>query len=79
MTNVKKLSENLVKQFEARAESEREGGASIEINHIADYIALTMSNGDEYMFQGHEMADLLDTVPMQINAADYILATAQNW
>lgn len=69
----------LVKQYEERAEAEREAGGSIEINSGLPYIDITMSDGSVYTFQEHEADELLNEVPDNISAEDYILAQAQNW
>ncbi len=66
-------------QYEKRADDERQGGGSIEINTSANYVAVTMSDGSEYMFQGHEADQMLSEVPPNINPEDFILAIAQNW
>ena len=75
----KSLPENMVKDYEERARSEREGGATIEINTHLPYVAIKMSDGSEYFFQGEEASMLLDEVPDNINEEDFILALAQGW
>ena len=85
MQTKKKLKESknlpswLVNQYERRAEYERRDGGSIEINRVLPYVAVEMSDGSEYFFQGEEADDLLDTVPNNINEEDFLLAIAQNW
>ena len=69
----------LVKQYEERAQAERDAGGSISINHGLPYISITMSDFTEYFFQGEDAEELLDSTPEWINAEDYILAIAQNW
>ena len=75
----KSLPENMVKDYEERARSEREAGATIEINEHLPYVAIKMSDGSEYFFQGEEASMLLDEVPDNINEEDFILALAQGW
>ena len=73
------LSNKLLKQYRKRAKDERDGGGSIEIDMVLPSIAITMSDGEEYYFQEHEADELLATVPENISAEDFILASAQNW
>jgi hypothetical protein len=73
------LPGRMVKDYERRAEAERKHGGSVEINHRLPYVAVKMSNGDEYFFQEWEAEDLLDQVPDNISPEDYILAMAQGW
>lgn len=72
-------NEELAKQYEKRANQERDAGASIEINLRFGYIAIDRSDGAEYFFQGEEAMDLYDETPEWINPEDYILAISQNW
>ncbi len=69
----------LKKQYEERAAAEREAGGSVEVNPTADYIAVKLSNGEEYTFQGHEVDALMAEVPDDVDPEDFILAIAQNW
>jgi len=71
--------EEIVKQYEERYEAEIKAGATIEINHSLPYVAIKMSNGDEYFFQGEEASNLLNEVPDYINEEVYLIASAQNW
>lgn len=64
----------LVEQFEERA-----AGSTIEINYSLSYVAIDLGNDQEYFFQGDEASDLLDEVPDNISADDYLLAISQNW
>lgn len=73
------LSNSLIQQYTERAEAERTAGGKIEINTYIPYVALTMSDGTEYFFQGHEADNLLNEVYDNICPEDYILAMAQNW
>ena len=66
-------------QYVARATAEREAGGSIEINPIANYVAITMSDGSEYFCQGEEADDMIEAVPEWIHPEDYLLAVAQDW
>ncbi len=74
-----KLSSSILRDYEKRANAERNAGSTVEINHRLPYVAVTLSGGDEYFFQGEEASDLLDEVPDNINEEDYILAVAQGW
>jgi len=75
--------EEISRDYESRAAAERAGGGSIEINRYGDYIAITMSNGEEYFFQGEEAQDLrleFDQFPeLSVSLEDYLLAQAQNY
>jgi hypothetical protein len=73
------MPEWLVKQFEARAEAERNGGGHVEIDDNVGYVAVTLSDGSEYFFQGDEADALLAEVPDDLSREDYILASAQSW
>lgn len=75
----KRIGKELVKQLEERAAAERGAGGRVEINNRYGYVAVTMSDGGEYYFQGEEAEELLAEVPNNINDGDYILAIAQNW
>lgn len=78
-SNKKDLPENMVKDYEKRAKAERRGGGSVEIDYKLPTVAVTLSDGSEYFFQEQEASDLLDEVPNNVSAEDYILATAQGW
>jgi len=54
-------------------------GGSVDINHGLPCVAVKLSSGTEYFFQGEEASDLLDEVPDWIHEEDYILAVAQGW
>lgn len=69
----------LEQQYVERAQAERDAGGSIEINSVCGYVAVTLSDGAEYFFQGEAADNLLDEVPDWIWPADYILAMAQSW
>ena len=73
------LPQWLVDQLEEQAKAERDAGGSIEIGAGQMYVAVTLSDGAEYFFQDHEASELLDEVPDNINAEDFILASAQSW
>lgn len=79
ITESSSLPSRLVNQYERRADAERRAGGSIEIDYRLPYIAIEMSDGSEYFFQEYEADNLLDTVPNNINAEDFLLASAQNW
>jgi hypothetical protein len=72
-------NEQHAKQCEYYANCEREAGGTIEINTALPYVAVTMSDGSEYFFQGDEADELLESVPDYINREDYILSQAQGW
>ncbi len=72
-------TQELCRQYEERAQAEREAGGHVEINYRYDYVAVTLSDGAEYFFQGEEANQLLEECPDWINEKDYILAIAQNW
>jgi hypothetical protein len=69
----------LATQYEQRAAAERENGGSCTINHVLPTVAIMMSSGEEWFFQEHEATALLDTVPGNLSAEDYLLASAQSW
>ena len=71
--------EELAKQYQERHDAECAAGGSIEIQRALSWVAVRLSDGGEYFFQGHEADDLIDEVPDWCNAAHYILAQAQNW
>jgi hypothetical protein len=73
------LPDWLVIQYEQRAAAEREDGGSCTINERLPTIAVTLASGAEYFFQEHEASALLDSVPDNLTAEDFILASAQNW
>lgn len=79
MSEAKSMSSRMVKDYEKRAKAERRAGGKIEINYRLSYVAVTMSDGSEYFFQGQEASELLDDVPDNINEEDFILAIAQGW
>ena len=71
--------EQLNADFEARYKAEVDAGGSVEINHGLPFVAVTLSNGEEYVFQGDGAANLLGEVPDFMNEKVFILASAQNW
>lgn len=73
------LPDDLVAQLEQRAADEEAAGGSIDINDMLPTVAVTMSDGAEYFFQGEEADDLLSEVPGNMHPEDFILAIAQNW
>lgn len=76
-------NEGLIAEYEERAREERKDGGEIEINRSLPYIAVVLSNGSEYFFQGEEADAMIDEADSAldggINAEDFILATAQSW
>lgn len=73
------LPPKMVAQYETRAKHERQGGGNIDIDYSLPSISVTMSSGEDYFFQEHEAQELLDGVPENISAEDFILAQAQGW
>lgn len=73
------LPDWLVTQYEQRAQAEREDGGDISINYEIPIIVVMLANGETWSFQEHEAQGLLDTVPDNLSAEDFILASAQNW
>ena len=73
------LPQWLVDQLEEQANAERDAGGEVEIGAGQMYVAVTLSDGAEYFFQDDEASQLLDEVPDNINAEDWILASAQSW
>ena len=74
-----KLPARMVRDYEKRAAAERRGGGQIEINHRLPTVAVVTSSGEQFFFQEHEAQKLLDDVPENISAEDFILAQAQGW
>ena len=74
-----KLPPKMVKDYEKRAEYERRDGGYVNIDTRYSTIEVVLSDGSEYFFQDWEADDLLDEVPNNIDAEDYILAIAQGW
>lgn len=70
---------NIVRDYQERAEAERQAGGSIEIDSGIPSVYVKMSSGEDYFFQEHEADKILKTVPANISAEDFILATAQSW
>lgn len=69
-------------QINEAARAERAAGATIEINEALPYVALKMSDGSEYFFQGDEASDLLrenDHADLDCSVEDSILWSAQGW
>lgn len=79
MTEVQDLSPELLKQYQDRAAAERKAGGSIDIDSSLPFISVVLSDESDYAFQEHEAQKLLDEVPDNISAEDFILATAQSW
>lgn len=73
------LPDWLVKQYEQRAQAEREDGGSCQIKQRLPTVAVKLANGDEYFFQGDEAQAQLDSVPDNLSPEDFILASAQSW
>lgn len=73
------LPDWLVKQYEQRAQAEREDGGSCHINTSIPTISIRMANGETWFFQEHEATALLDSVPDNLSPEDFIRASAQNW
>lgn len=73
------LPDWLVEQYERRAAAEREDGGSCCVNERLPTVTVKLANGEEYFFQGDEAQRLIDEVPDNMRAADFILASAQSW
>jgi mRNA-degrading endonuclease RelE of RelBE toxin-antitoxin system len=71
--NESRVSSSIARDIEQTAESERENGATVEINYGLPYVAVENANGSEYFMQEHEASDFLDEVPDNVNAEDYAL------
>lgn len=69
--------------YERRAKAERDAGGYVQVNLNIPCIAVTLSNGDEYFFQGEEASQLISEAEEafhgNIKLQDYLLAIAQNW
>lgn len=76
---VEDLPDDLLAQYEQRAEDERTAGGSIDINDMLPTVGIEMSDGSEYFFQGEEAEALLSEVPGNMHPEDFILASAQSW
>jgi hypothetical protein len=77
-------NEEMRDQIEKSAQFERDAGGTIEINDRMPYVAIQMSNGDEYFFQGQEADELLDehnasADRFNTSVEDSILHSAQGW
>jgi len=69
----------LARQYEKRAQAERDAGGFCVVTANMPCIELKLSDGSEYFFQGEEAENLLSEVPDWIYPDDYLLAMAQNW
>lgn len=77
-------NQEMQQQIERSAKFELAAGASIEINTGLPFVALTMSDGSEYFFQGQEADELLDEHNASADKFDTtvessILHSAQGW
>ncbi len=79
LNEVEKISSRLIKQYKDRAKAERKAGGFCKVDERLPSVDVKMSDGSTYYFQEWEAEDLLDEVPPNIDAEDYILAQAQNW
>lgn len=73
------LPDNMVKTYELAAKKQKNEGASVEIDESLPTVSVKLSDGQEYFFQGEEAQNLLDEVPDNIAAEDYILHNAIGW
>lgn len=73
------MQNDVFNNYRHRAEFERKAGGSVEINNQIPSVAVTLSGGLDYFFQGEEAENLLDSVPDELSAEDFILAIAQGW
>lgn len=75
----REIPTRLARQYEMRAEAEREAGGECEVEPRLPAISIRMSDGAEYFFQEHEAEEMLAKVPDNLHPEDYFLAQAQNW
>lgn len=65
-------------QIRQTAEAAIKNGQEVHINRSLPYVAVT-TKLEEFFFQGQEAAELLDSVPDNVNEEDFILFLAQGW
>ena len=70
--------ETFVDQVEMTAECAREAGWVVSIDYGLPSVGITSDN-EKWFFQEHEAQALLDEVPDDLRAEDYILWTVQSW
>lgn len=77
----KRVSTDLRKQIERVSAAARKEGQYVEINTSVDdeVFVYRGEDGDEYTFRHNEARDLLNEVPPNVAAEDYILWKAQSW
>lgn len=73
------LPENILQNCIRIADTERSGGATVEINKTAGYVAIRLTDGTTFYFQDHEADDILSGVPENISGEDWLLSQAIGW
>lgn len=73
------LPENILKDCILFADTERAGGATVEINKTAGYVAIRLNDGTTFYFQGDEAYDILSDTPDNISEEDWLLSQAIAW
>ena len=73
------LPQYLIDHIEAVAEEQREEGWVISVNYALPTVSISFEGETEYFFQGEEAENLLEDVPEEVYAADYILYSSINW
>jgi len=73
------MQDDIFNNYRHRAEFERKAGGTVEINDRLPSVAVSLSGGLDYFFQGEEAENLLNDVPDELSAEDFILAIAQGW
>ena len=68
----------LAEQIRQTAEAAIKSGQEVHINSSMPYVAVN-TKLEEFFFQGQEAAELLDSVPDNVNEEDFILFLAQGW
>lgn len=76
---MKTLGKRALYNFVETAKFEREAGSVVEIDELLPAISVKMHNGNNYFFQGEDAEYILNDVPENLNAEDYILVLAQGW
>ena len=78
LSNLAKSSHELI----LRAAAERAAGGHCEVNELLPTIALTMSDGSEYFFQGEEAENMVKeykSIDLCFSLEDWLLSIAQDW
>lgn len=70
------ISKLLIPKIQEIAAAARAEGQTVVIEYQLPSVSI---NNGEYYFQEHEAEELLDTVPVDLTAEDWILYCAQSW